>query len=534
MRQVGRVSSIRMRIADWNASSRSSYPELGMRCVLFAILVVTFLAYCTLASASENRVALVVGNSNYRQVARLLTPTNDAKDIAAVLTTLGYDVILRRDASADDLQLVLRDFADKSAKADVSIVYYAGYAAIARGETYLIPVDAEFTAQNPLGRNAIALRAAKNAVAGARSLGLIMFDGMRENSLEAKVEQYEDKLEFNAAPEPAARGVTLFFSAEPGKTVEEGNGRNSPFAAAIMKYLFQPNLEVSFFFRNVRDDVRKTTAQKQTPYMYGQLSSAKIFLNSLPRANFDKLSSDPPKVHACDSLAASPEDTRRDSSVYGVKLENIRANEAVIACLEAAKQYPEVDRFHYELGRAFLAAKNYTSALTSYRRAFELGSLPALYALGEMYEKGMGVDKDPNRARFYYETAAEMNFSPAILSLGIQYEQGIGVAKNAEKAYGFYRRAADLGNPRAVNLMGVLTEKGSGTARDFTQARGLYERAADLGDRTAMLNLARCFADGIGGRKDMVEARRWLEKSSLAESAEAKELVARLGKSKGK
>ncbi len=504
--------------------------------MLFPILAFTFVAFCTLAAAAENRIALVIGNSNYKHAAPLRTPTNDAKDIAAVLTGLGYDVILRRDTNSEDLQLALRDLGDKSAKADISIIYYAGYAVTARGETYLIPVDAEFTARNSSRREAIALREATNAVAGARSHGLVIFDGMHGNSFEEKLEQLEDKLEFIVASEPtkAVRSASIFFATEPGKTAEESSGRNSPFAAAILKYLLQPNLEVSFFFRNVRDDVRKATAQKQTPYMYGQLSGAKIFLNSGSQANLRDARFDPPKVHPCDELAAAPEDATRDPSVYGVKIENIRTSNAVIACSEAVKQFPEVDRFHYQLGRALFATGNFRSVLMSYKRAFELGNMHALYALGEMYEKGTGVEKDPARARFYYETAAEMNFAPAILRLGIQYEQGIGVAKNPTMAYSLYRRAADLGNPRALNMMGVLTEKGLGTARNVTQARDLYERSADLGDSAAMLNLARCFANGIGGRKDIVEARRWLEKASLGESMEAKELLAKLAKSKRK
>ncbi|WP_338149019.1 caspase family protein [Bradyrhizobium elkanii] len=530
MRQVRWLGSI---IVNWSVL-RFNCSEPGMRIVLLPILIAVLLQSSSFVEASEVRVALVVGNSDYRQFERLRTPANDAKDIAGVLTTLGYEVVFRRDIGSDDLRLVLRDFADKSAKADISIIYYAGYATTARGETYLVPVDAGFVEQKLSAKDPIALRAAMNAVAGARSLGLVILDGRRENSLETTLQQHEDKLELSTDSRAAARGVTLFFSAEPGKTVEEGNGRNSPFAAATMRYLFQPNLEVSFFFRNVRDEVRKATAQKQTPYTYGQLSSARIFLNSVSQRNLHDLKSDPPKVHACDLLAASPEDAGRDPSIYGVKVENIRAGEAVIACSEAAQQFPQIARFHYELGRAFFAAKNYSSALASYMRAFELGNLQALYAVGGMYESGDGVDKDPARARFYYETVAEMNFSPAIVSLGIQYEQGISVTRNLGTAYSYYRRAADLGNPRAVNLMGELTEKGLGTARDAVQARGLYERAADLGDSAAMLNLARCLADGIGGRKDVVEARRWLEKSSLAASPSGKELLVRLGKSKAR
>lgn len=507
--------------------------SIGLRLCLLTLL---FLAFGTLNSAAENRVALVIGNSNYKNVARLSTPANDAKDIAAVLEGLGYDVILRRDVGSEDLQASLRKLAEKSGESDIAIVYYAGYAASSKGEMYLIPVDAEFAAQKSSRREMISLHTATSAVSGARSLGLVLFDGMRENPFEAKLEQYEGTFGSDATLEPTktGRSASIFFAAEPGKFAEEGNGRNSPFASAILKYLLQPNLEISFFFRSVRDDVRRSTGQKQTPYMYGQLSGAKVFLSTRTQENLREPDRDTSKTNLCDELATDPEGAKTGQPAHGLKVDDIKVSDALNACSEAVNQFPEIDRFHYQLGRAFFAARNYSSALLSYKRAFELGNIPALYALGEMYEKGTGVDKDPARARFYYETASEMNFPPAILSLGILYEQGSGVARKPEMAYRFYKRAADLGSPRAINMMAQLTEKGLGTARDAKQARGLYERGAALGDSAAMLNLARCFADGIGGRKDVSEARQLLEKASLSGSVEARELLARLGKSKGK
>ena len=324
----------------------------------------------------------------------------------------------------------------------------------------------------------------------------------------------------------------MFFATEPSKTSEEGQGRNSPLAAALLKYLPEPDLEISFLFRNVRDEVRNSTQQKQTPYMYGQLSRGKIYLNAVKQAAFSPVQSDPSAAQPCDTLAAAPDDSKRGLGVKGIKLEDIKPAPAIAACAQAVKEFPGVDRFHYQLGRALYAVQDYPAALSSYKKAFELGNTRALYALGSMYDNGEGVDKDAARARFYYEIAAEMKFAPAIVSLGLQQERGLGGDKNPAKAYALYQRAADLGDAKAINKLGELTEKGLGVEADVKRARALYEKSAAMGDLDAMVNLARCVANGIGGTKDIPEARRLLQKAAQAGSKEAKAILASVGNPK--
>ena len=111
----------------------------------------------------------MVGNSGYQNAPRLATPLNDAEDIAAALGGLGFDVILRRDTTRDELQQALRDFAAKSAKADIAIVYFAGYSANSGLDG--LPHSGRRPAGNAhpsFQTEAIPLRAATLHAAGAR------------------------------------------------------------------------------------------------------------------------------------------------------------------------------------------------------------------------------------------------------------------------------------------------------------------------------------------------------------------------------
>jgi TPR repeat protein len=296
-------------------------------------------------------------------------------------------------------------------------------------------------------------------------------------------------------------------------------------AAALVKYLPEPGLEISFLFRSVRDDVRQTTRQKQTPYMYGQVSREKIFLNAVKPAALAVPKDDPSKVNRCDELAAAPEEAKRGLE-KGIPMENIDAAAAQTACAEAVSRFPATDRLHYQMGRALFAAKDYPAAIESYKKAFELGNTRALYALGAMYDNGDGVPKDAARARFYYELAADLKFAPAIVSLAVQQERGLGVPADSAKAYSLYQKAAELGDARAISRMGALTENGLGVKKDARKARSLYEKSAALGDEEAMVHLARCYANGIGGRTDIKEAKSLLRKAAQAGSAAAKKILA--------
>ncbi len=76
---------------------------------------------------AEKRVALVVGNSAYKQANPLANPVNDASEIASALKASGFDVILGVDLDKRTFDTKVRDFAELLESADVAIFFYAGH-----------------------------------------------------------------------------------------------------------------------------------------------------------------------------------------------------------------------------------------------------------------------------------------------------------------------------------------------------------------------------------------------------------------------
>jgi hypothetical protein len=250
--------------------------------------VATVAVFCFAAPASaETKVALVVGNSAYHHVPELLNPAHDAGDVAAAFLRLGFSVRLVADANYETMRLALVEFNRKARDAEMAVVFFAGHGMEIGGENWLIPIDAELKTDTDAEQEAISVRAIVLMVSTASKLGLVVLDACRNNPFLTKMRRTIATRDLNrglARIEPA-NNVLVAYSAKDGTTAADGNGRNSPFTAALLKYLETPGLEINFLFRNVRDDVIAATGSEQQPFIYGSLSKDALYLKPPPQTS---------------------------------------------------------------------------------------------------------------------------------------------------------------------------------------------------------------------------------------------------------
>lgn len=245
----------------------------------------------TAAAADSRRVALVIGNGAYRSVPALLNPPNDASDTAAALKRLGFKVILLTNAGFDEMRRSLIALGREAAGADMAAVYFAGHGMEINGENWLIPVDAELKRDTDAANEAINLQSVILQVSNTTSLGLVILDACRNNPFAAKMNR---SIATRAAPvnglgriEPVGN-VLVAYAARDGTTALDGDARNSPFAAALLRNIEISGVEVTFMFRNVRDDVMEATRNEQQPFVYGSLSRKAIYLAGRPAAGSEQ------------------------------------------------------------------------------------------------------------------------------------------------------------------------------------------------------------------------------------------------------
>lgn len=229
---------------------------------------------------AEKRVALVLGNSAYQNVAPLANPVNDSTRIAATLKDAGFDVVdSRRDLSAIDTRRALRDFADRSRDADIAVVYYAGHGIEVDGGNYLIPVDAKLERDTDVFDEALSLDRILVAMEPAKKLRLVILDACRDNPFSRTMKRTVASRAIGqglAKVEPTSPNVLIAYSAKAGSTAADGDGNNSPFTSALSRHLTKPGLDVRRAFGFIRDDVLKTTGNKQEPFVYGSLGGEDV------------------------------------------------------------------------------------------------------------------------------------------------------------------------------------------------------------------------------------------------------------------
>jgi hypothetical protein len=244
---------------------------------------------------ADPKVALVVGNGAYQNVPALANPPNDAADVAAALLRLGFSVRLVLDASYETARLALLEFNQKARDAEMAVVFFAGHGMEVNGENWLIPVDAQLKSDTDTEQEAVSLRGVMQMVSSASKLGLVVLDACRNNPFSAKMKRTIATRAISRGLvriEPA-NNVLVAYAAKDGTTAGDGDGRNSPFTAALLKHLETPGLEVNFLFRNIRDDVIAATKGDQQPFIYGSLAKDAIYLKPpavvTPSSEFDQI-----------------------------------------------------------------------------------------------------------------------------------------------------------------------------------------------------------------------------------------------------
>ena len=259
------------------------------------------------ALADGKRVALVIGNSTYRNVPTLPNPANDGADIAAALTRLGFAVTLVTNASFDQMRRSLIALGRDAAGADMAAVFFAGHGMEISGENWLIPVDAELKKDTDAANEAVSLRSVILQVSNTTSLGLVVLDACRNNPFVAKMSR---SLALRAVIggglgriEPVGN-VLVAYAARDGTTALDGDGRNSPFTAALLHNIETPGVEVTFMLRNVRDDVMEVTRNEQQPFVYGSLSRKAIYLAGQP-SSADQVAANQANATPADASAPS-------------------------------------------------------------------------------------------------------------------------------------------------------------------------------------------------------------------------------------
>jgi hypothetical protein len=256
---------------------------LGLIAALGALAVLPFSGG---AAHAEKRVALVIGNGAYQNVAKLANPIKDATAVAEMFKKAGFDwVKMRQDVGNLEFKRALREFNDAAQDADIAVVYYAGHGIQIRDINYMIPVDAKLASEIDAEDEAVSLDRIQQALEDVKRLRLIILDACRDNPFGRTMKRRVAMRGIAgglAKTEPTLSDTLIAYAAKAGSTADDGDAQNSPFAAALIKNLAIPGLDIRLAFGRVRDEVMKRTGNRQEPFVYGSIGGDAISLVPAP------------------------------------------------------------------------------------------------------------------------------------------------------------------------------------------------------------------------------------------------------------
>ncbi|MDP1864763.1 MAG: caspase family protein [Bradyrhizobium sp.] len=399
---------------------------------------------------AEKRVALVLGNAAYQNVAKLPNPVNDGAVIAATLRNAGFDVVdSRQDLPAAETRRTLRDFADRARDADIAVVYYAGHGIEVDGANYLIPVDAKLERDTDVYDEALSLDRVLLAIEPAKKLRLVILDACRDNPFSKNMKRTVASRAIGqglAKVEPNSPNMLIAYSAKAGSTAADGDGKNSPFTVALSKHLTTPGLDVRRAFGFVRDEVLKTTSNRQEPFVYGSLGGEDVPLVPAPARAAPAASAPSPQAEA-----------RRDYEL-ALQIGNKDALNAFIA------QYP--DGFYASLAKIQLTKFAAEEARVAATEKARLAEQERARLAAEGAQKGLQAKADADakaaeQARIAAEKAKQVAQDKVTEAERTRAtaEQTTGVPSTAQPADQTTKLAAlNAGPPQADLTKSVQTE----------------------------------------------------------------------------
>ena len=249
---------------------------LWRRLLLFLLSII--LTYPALAATPGKRIALVIGNSAYKNAPLLANPTNDAEDVAKTLSGLGFQVTKSLDLNKTDMDRALSSFASSLKGAEVGLFFYAGHGMQVSGQNYLVPVDAKLESPSALDFETVRLDVVQRIMENETLTNVLILDACRDNPLTRNLARAmgtrSGAIGKGLAAQESGAGTIISYSTQPDNVALDGlGGRNSPFAVALVKHLPSEGTSLSSILVKVRNDVMAATAKRQVPWEHSALTN---------------------------------------------------------------------------------------------------------------------------------------------------------------------------------------------------------------------------------------------------------------------
>jgi hypothetical protein len=244
------------------------FPNLLIVFAAWAALTVPASSQQSKQASSQDtaaRFGLVIGNATYAAAdAPLSAVTEDARQLADELRRHNFEIDLKENVGTKDMRQAIDVLMSKLRNGATGLLYFGGHGVQVRGQSYLIPVDAQITSEAAVRDQGINLDAtlAEMHRRGAK-VKIVIIDAARRNPYETRFRSHAAGLSVLSGPE----GMLAIYSAALGKLVPLAPGAPSLFMRELLKDLRLPNRSLEDSLYNSRNAVSRATNHEQTPWV---------------------------------------------------------------------------------------------------------------------------------------------------------------------------------------------------------------------------------------------------------------------------
>ena len=211
---------------------------------------------------SEKRVALVIGNSDYK-ISPLRNPVNDANAMSEALKKLDFDVLIGTNLSQIEMKRMIVKFGNQIKNGGVGLFYYAGHGMQVNGRNYLIPVDANIKSENDV--DIVSVRADEILLKmddANNRLNIVILDACRNNPFARSFRSSTQGLATMDSPS----GTLIAYATAPGSVASDGSGDNGLYTQELIKNMQIPDIKIEDMFKKIRTSVKEKTNDQQIPW----------------------------------------------------------------------------------------------------------------------------------------------------------------------------------------------------------------------------------------------------------------------------
>jgi hypothetical protein len=246
----------------------AGFVQFARRSYLLLFTVALLALLTTGPAKADKRVALVVGNSTYKNVTQLDNSGNDARLMAETLRNVGFTLVGSRaqiDLDKTSFDDAIQSFGNQLAGADVALFYYAGHGVQIRGSNYMVPISANPTKEADVDFQMVNVALVLRQMEGSGTkLNLLILDACRNNPFGARgLRSTSSGLAQMQAPE----GTLISYATQPGNVAQDGTDGDSPYTKALVQTIKRAGLDIFQTFNEVGLAVKRSTRGQQQPWV---------------------------------------------------------------------------------------------------------------------------------------------------------------------------------------------------------------------------------------------------------------------------